>query len=152
MFKVGNQAEFASRDKDNLTKDADLRQQLFQQILLRYAYLTNLPDLPFVLRKLCSTLVAYFSQSTSEWRLPIREVLAAIFEHGSAAQFQHVTQYGTSDVAVLLPPMETITYQQLRGILWLSLSLVEDVSRCDPKSIEGYDDILPLPPSSLTSG
>jgi hypothetical protein len=142
MFKVGNQAKFASRDKDNLTKDADLRQQLFQQVLLRYAYLTNLPDLPFVLRKLCSTLVAFFSQPTSEWRLPVREVLAAIFEHGSAAQFQHVRQYGTSDVAA---PMETITHQQLRGILWLSLSLVEDVSRSDPKSMEGYDGVIHLP-------
>ena len=145
MFRVSNQAKFAFRDKDNLAKDADLRQQLFQQILLRYAYLTNLPDLPFVLRKLCSTLVAYFSQPTSEWRLPIRGVLAAIFEHGSAAQSQHVNQYGISDVAVLLLLMETITYQQLRGILWLSLSLVEDVSRSDPKSMEGYDGIIHLP-------
>jgi hypothetical protein len=89
--------------------------------------------------------VAYFSQPTSEWRLPIRGVLAAIFEHGSAAQSQHVTQYGISDVAVLLLLMETITYQQLRGILWLSLSLVEDVSRSDPKSMEGYDGIIHLP-------
>jgi hypothetical protein len=152
MFKVSNQAKFAFRDKDNLTKDADLRQQLFQQVLLRYAYLTNLPDLPFVLRKLCSTLVAYFSQPTSEWRLPVRGVLAAIFEHGSAAQFQHVRQYGTSDVAALMPPMETITYHQLRGILWLSLSLVEDVSRSDPKSMEGYDSVIHLSRSSLTSG
>jgi hypothetical protein len=93
----------------------------------------------FVLRKLCSTLVAYFAQPTSEWQFPVRDVLASIFGHGSAEQLEQITQLGTSEASLLVPPMKTITYEQLRGILWLSLSLVEDVLRSEPKGIDGYD-------------
>jgi hypothetical protein len=69
----------------------------------------------------------------------VRDVLASIFGHGSAEQLQQITQLGTSEAKLLVPPMKTITYEQLRAILWLSLSLVEDVLRSEPKGIDGYD-------------
>jgi hypothetical protein len=89
----------------------------------------------FVLRKLCSTLVAYFVQPTSDWLFPVRDVLASIFQ----PELQRVTQLGTPEVELLVPPMKTITYEQLRGVLWLSLSLVEDALRSDPRGIDGSE-------------
>lgn len=127
------------RDKDNLGKDENLRQQLLQQLIRRYAILTNAPDVAFVLRKLCSTLVTYFVQPTSGWQFPVRDVLASILEHGSASQFQYVTQLGITEINSLVPSMKAITYEQLRSVLWLSLSLVEDVLRSEPKGADGYD-------------
>lgn len=125
------------RDKDNFTKDENLRQQLQQQLVRRYAVLTNVPDTAFVLRKLCSTLAAYFAQPTTEWQLPVRDVLALLFAHGSPEQLQQIVELGASEIDSLVPPMKTITYEQLRGILWLSLSLVEDVLRNEPRGIAG---------------
>jgi hypothetical protein len=94
---------------------------------------------PFVLRKLCSTLAAYFAQPTTEWQFPVRDVLASIFGHGSAEQLKHIIELGTSEAKLLVPPMKTITYEQLRGVLWLSLSLVEDVLRNESRGIAGYE-------------
>ncbi len=130
-----------SRDTDGLARNDKLRNELLQQIVSQYAVLTNAQDTAYVLRKLCSTLVAYFLQSSSEWQLPIRHVLASISEHQPALQWQQGTKPLTSQAIALLSSGKPIGYHQLRGILWLCLSLVEDVVRSDPKGREGYSNL-----------
>ena len=130
-----------SRDADGLAHNDTLRNELLQQIVSRYAVLTNAQDTAYVLRKLCSTLVAYFLQSSSEWQLPIRHVLTSIFEHQPVLQWQQRSQLLTSRAITLLSTGKPIDYHQLRGILWLCLSLVEDVLRSDPKGNEGYSSL-----------
>lgn len=127
------------RDRDNFANDETLREQLQRQLIRRYAVLTNAPDVAFVLRKLCSTLATYFAQPTTDWRLPIRDVLASIFGHGTPEQLRHIVELGTSEFNMLLPSMKTITYDQLRAILWLSLSLIEDGLRNGPRGIAAYE-------------
>ena len=119
------------REKDSLDRDERLRGELLEQILSRIVYLTNTPATSYVMRKFTTTLSSFFLKEASEWRLPIRHVLTCMLM-GKFIPLGEV--YGSVSLAL---GSGSISYHQLRAILWLCLALVEYALRSDLKGPSG---------------
>ncbi len=82
-----------------------------------------------MLRKVCSTLAAFFLHPNSSWQLPIRHLLtfygAQVSEHEE-----------TDDVQKTWDNIQHVSPSQLRSVLWLGSSLVEEVTKLDVKGLE----------------
>ena len=97
--------------------------------------LTNAPDEPLVLQRLCSTLVAYILQPSATWQDAVRGLLFKNFQYGSADQRQNLAlaDKNSLDVRDL---MKTISFYQLRAILWFCSALVEGAQRADLSDVQ----------------
>ena len=110
-------------ERDGLAEDNDLRHQLLKSLVETYLALTNLGDAAFVLQKLSSTLVAYYLKPTSAWVFPIRQ-LAMSFESGHLEDNHAAVEHLVSHMK-----WQTLSFTQLRSILWFVATLSEDVEK-----------------------
>lgn len=78
-----------------------------------------------VIRKLCSTLVLYFSRPVSSWTYCIR-TLACSFHAGTAISEEALERYGPIEgiISVLSP-------QQITSLLSFSMIFAEEVDKLD---------------------
>ena len=97
--------------------------------------LTDAPDVPLVLQKLCSTLVAYILQPSATWQDAVRGLLIEIIQHGSADQRQYLALVEQRSLD-MLDLLKTISFHQLRAILWFCLALVEGAQQTDLNNIQ----------------
>ncbi len=113
-----------------LENEKSFRDTLLKELMTSYVNLTSQSEEHFVLRKVCSTLVTFFLRSNSAWRFPVRHILASlcgsqITEPGHVLGFDEAWNH-----------VRHIHPQQLRSALWLSSSLVEEVTRIEGKGAE----------------
>ncbi|EXJ79789.1 hypothetical protein A1O3_08073 [Capronia epimyces CBS 606.96] len=120
----------ADWDNDHLGKDEGMRSYLLEALITNYTRLVNLPDVNYVLRKLCSTLAALFVRSDSGWGYPLRQVLACFISG------RYVAENDLPEMALLLDHAEACPDQQLKGVLMVAAIVAEDLSSHPQSSVE----------------
>ena len=96
---------------------------LLQRLLTWSIQLVHAREQAFVLRKLCSALVAYFLRPSTTWNKCVRH-LTCCFAAGKHVTFEETTQF--SSTFKLLPSLSTL---QLKTLVWFSTTLVEEVGK-----------------------
>lgn len=83
---------------------------------------------PLVIRKLCSSLVAYFLRPSISWDECLRHLLCCLVA-GGVVNHEDLPRY---DSSIWL--MTALNDLQLKTLLWLSTSLVEEVGKTNSNS------------------
>ena len=83
---------------------------------------------PLVIRKLCSSLVAYFLRPSISWDRCLRHLLCCLVAEG-VVNHEDLPRYGPS-----IWLMAALNDIQLKTLLWLSTSLVEEVGKTNSNS------------------
>ena len=95
------------------------------------------------MRKLCSTLVAYFLQFSMSWTRCIRH-LVYCFCQDEAVPYQSVA--GAPDTPILI---ENLSHDKALVIFWFAATLVDEVGKTDSSAMKQLSDFL-APLSSFT--
>jgi hypothetical protein len=114
----------ADWESDGLSGDGDARKVLLEGLLNVYAQLVNASDATFIILKLCSTITAYFIKDNN-WCAAVKQVAASLLGG------QYVPLEPLTGTGVMTKLLDSMNFQQLRGTLCFSSTLVEDVSRLD---------------------
>jgi hypothetical protein len=107
-----------------------LRDVVLAELIASYVNFTNELEQQFVLRKVSSTLAAFFLHSNASWQLPVRHVLTSLCA-GQIVQPTEIDDFQKTWVRI-----QQISAPQLRGVLWLGSSLVEEATRHELKGTE----------------
>ena len=95
--------------------------------------LVNARDSQLVIRKLCSSLIAYYLRPLGRWKQCIRHLVLS-FNEG------HVVNSNTLAQDTKLGPVAVKLSQScLMTILWFTAGLVEEVGKINAASIQTYD-------------
>lgn len=90
------------------------------------------PDSSFVIRKLCSALVAYFLRPSTTWDKCLRHLLCC---------FTASRVVGTEEISQFPPPSEllgNLSIVQFKATLWFLTMLVEEVGKTSSKSSQTH--------------
>lgn len=82
------------------------------------------------MRKLCSTLVAYFLQFSTSWTRCIRHLLYCFFKH-QAMPYQSLAE--APDTPILI---ENLPHDKAIVIFWFAATLVDEVGKTDSNSMK----------------
>jgi hypothetical protein len=85
---------------------------------------------PLVLRKLCSTLVAYFMQFSTSWSRCIKHIMYCICT-SQAHPYSSLEE--APDTTILV---QNISEDQAVAIFWFAATLVEEVGKTDSNSMK----------------
>lgn len=85
-----------------------------------------------VVRKLCASLVAYFLRPTVSWPKCLLQLLSCL-NAGGAVAYEHLMSDHAEGAAQILP---TLGRSQLLTALWFSVTLIEEVGKTSPTSIQ----------------
>ena len=85
---------------------------------------------PLVLRKLCSTLVAYFMQFSMSWSRCIKHIMYCICTN-QAHPYSSLEE--APDTTILV---QNISEDQAVAIFWFAATLVEEVGKTDSNSMK----------------
>lgn len=107
-----------------------LHEAVIVKLIASYVNFTNQSEQPYVLRKVCSTLAAYFLHPNSSWQFPVRHVLKSLCD-GQVAEHG-----GLDTVQEIWSTVPHVKPSQLRGVLWLASSLIEELTKLDVKGTE----------------
>lgn len=98
-----------------------MRQYLLEALVSNYLRLVDLPESNFVLQKLCSTLVTFFTKPGSEWRFPLRHVFTCLLSG-------HYVPEGTlPEMQQLFEAAESYPAHRLKGVLLIATTMAEDL-------------------------
>lgn len=107
-----------------------MREAVLADLIQSYVNFTNQLEQKFVLRKVCSTLAAFYLHPKSSWRFPVRHVLISLCDN------QIAEHEGVNDFYKVWSGIEHETPMRLRSALWLGSSVVEEVAKSDVKGEE----------------
>ncbi len=107
-----------------------LQDQVLAELVTSYVIYSSQLEQQFVLRKVCSTLAAFYLYPNSGWQSPVRHVLTSL----CAGQFVPPEQ--VDDSQKVWTQIQYINAPQLRSSLWLGSALVEELTRQDLKATE----------------
>ncbi|KAL8907382.1 MAG: hypothetical protein Q9207_001432 [Kuettlingeria erythrocarpa] len=103
---------------------------------------------PLVIRKLCTSLVAYFLRPTVSWHRCMLHLLYC-FNAGDAVTSEQLMSSPDKDAARIVP---SLGREQLLASIWFAVNLIEDVGKTNPASllthkfyeqiISGLDDVV----------
>jgi uncharacterized membrane protein len=113
-----------------LEAENGLHDAVLAELIASYVDFTNQREQQFVLRKVSSTLAAFFLHSNASWPFPVRHVLTAL----CAGQIVQPTD--VDDFQQTWNKIQQISTPQLRSVLWLGSSLVEEATRHELKGVE----------------
>jgi hypothetical protein len=113
-----------------LDKEDGLRNAVLTELIASYVNFTNQLEQQFVLRKVSSTLAAFFLHSNASWPLPVRHVLTSLCA-GQIVQPTDIDNFQETWNRI-----QQISAPQLRSVLWLGSSLVEEATRHELKGAE----------------
>jgi hypothetical protein len=85
----------------------------------------NSSEAPFVLRKLCTSLVTYFCRPISDWSFPIRQLICAFHEG------HFVPEDMIQNIALTDDIMNRLNTIQMITVLWFSTYLVQELLKLD---------------------
>jgi len=114
----------------SLETEDGLRDTVLAELIASYVNFTNQLEQQFVLRKVSSTLAAFFLRSNASWPLPVRHVLTSL----CAGQVVQPTEI--DDFQQTWNRIQHISAPQLRSVLWLGSALVEEATRHELKGVE----------------
>jgi hypothetical protein len=107
-----------------------LRNAVLGALIASYVKFTSESEQKFVLRKVCTTLAAFFLHSNTSWQFPVRHILASLCD-GRLIEYEKV-----GDFQKTWSGLQNVTSQKLCSALWLSSSLVEEVTKSDLGGVE----------------
>jgi hypothetical protein len=103
---------------------------LLDRLLLWLVRSVNSMEKALVVRKICASLVAYFLRPHVSWKHCVRHLICC-FSVGDVVPPQNLSQHpSTAGLVMNLVPM------QLTTALWFSTSLIEEVGKTNPASIQ----------------
>ena len=105
---------------------------LLQRLLTWLIQLVQVGDGPLVIKKLCSSLVAYFLRASTSWDRCLRHVICCLVV-GRYYPHSHLEQ--------LAPTVELLAQSnplQLKTSLWFSTTLVEEVGKTNSNNSHMY--------------
>lgn len=103
---------------------------MLADLVASYVEFTNESEQQFVLRKICSTLAAFFLHPSSCWHFPVRYVLLSLCGN------QIAESEGLEDIYKAWSRIQHVNPMRLRSVLWLCSSLAEEVAKSDVKGDE----------------
>lgn len=103
---------------------------LLDRLLQWLARLANAGEGALVLRKLCSTLVTYFFRPSVNWDHCVRHIVDYMIT-GDVLVLENVSAMGT-----LGSVLSNMTPLKITVILWLASTLVEEVGKTNPNSVQ----------------
>ena len=103
---------------------------LLQRLMTWLVRLVQAGDDQLVIRKLCSSLVAYFLKSSTSWDRCLKHLIWC-FSIGSVVDKEGISQLPST--VVLLANLNAL---QLKTLLWFSTTLVEEVGKMNSNSIQ----------------
>ncbi|KAL8764203.1 MAG: hypothetical protein Q9184_000172 [Pyrenodesmia sp. 2 TL-2023] len=89
---------------------------------------------PLVVRKLCTSLVAYFLRPTVSWNRCLLH-LVCCFNAGEAVSYEQLMSTSDKDAARIVP---SLGREQLLASIWFALNLIEEVEMTSPASIQTH--------------
>jgi hypothetical protein len=116
----------------SLQNQQGLREAILSILIASYVKFTSQSEQQYVLRKVCSTLAAFFLHPNSFWDLPVRDIVTSLC-HGQRAQEGSIHDFSQTWARI-----EHISSLNLRSALWLCSSLVEETTKTDLKGPERY--------------
>ena len=123
---------FTEHSRNSLSpKDADSILQTLVEFLIKF--LSN-GEGALVIRKLCSTLVAFFLQFSTQWTHCIKHLTYCLYRN-QALEYSTVVDE-VPEASVMLQDMPS---HQLVAILWFSSGLVEEVGKMDSNSMKQFE-------------
>lgn len=114
------------------TLSAEDAAALLQRLLTWLIQLVHAGERPFVIRKLCSALVAYFLKPSTSWKRCLRHLLSC-FAAGRVVGPDELSRFPSSHE--LLIQLNTL---QLKTTLWFATALVEEVGKTSSKTSQTY--------------
>lgn len=122
--------ERLSITRDSLS-DADAI-SLLNRLIESLVGLVNAGDSHRVIRKLCSSLTAYYLRPAVAWKQCIRHLVLS-FNEGRA--FPNVTNNQAPETGLVAA---NLSLRCLKAVLWFAGGLVEEVGKADPASMQTY--------------
>lgn len=115
----------------NSLSDADAS-SLLDRLIESLIRLVNTGESHRVIRKLCSSLVAYYLRPAATWKLCIRHLVLS-FNEGRVVPSMTLTQAPETGLVAA-----KLSLACLKAILWFSGGLVEEVGKADTASMHTY--------------
>jgi len=103
---------------------------LLDRLLQWLVRLANAQEGALVLRKLCSTLVAYFFRPSVNWDHCVRHIVCSMIT-GNVLSSETVSSMGT--LGDVLSNMNNLEFTV---VLWFAAALVEEVGKINPNSVQ----------------
>ena len=114
---------------------------LFDRLISWLVRLVEATEKPLVLRKLCTSLVAYFLRPSVSWDHCIRHLICC-FSVGNVVSSQSLSQYpSTAELVSKLNHLQRMT------ILWFCVCLIEEVGKTNAASAMTYESLDPTYPT-----
>jgi hypothetical protein len=127
-LSLSSLVDSAERRRKSLgDEDADALLQTLIGFLVQF--LSN-GERALVVRKLCSTLVAYFLQFSIKWTRCIKHLMYCLYTN-------HAVPYqGLDDDLETATMVQNISNEKAVAILWFAAALVEEVGKTDSNSMK----------------
>ncbi len=129
MLRSRPRADFKPRESLS-EEDAG---SLLNRLLLWLVRLVNAGEGPLVIRKLCSSLIAYFLRPSVSWEHCIRHIICC-FSVGDVVPRDCLPQQPSTDQLV-----GKISRLHLITMMWFCAGLIEEVGKTNSSSLETYD-------------
>lgn len=108
------------------TLDEQNAQAVLQRLIFWLVKSVENDDSQMVIRKLCSTLVAYFVKASARWERPLFHLICS-FRQGDAVPADDVKAANIS-IELLLP---TLTTKQPQGLYWFAGALADEIGKME---------------------
>lgn len=105
------------RDWASLTSDES--KDLLNRLLFWFIQCVNGKDIPIVIRKLCTALVAVFKQTNGEWALCVRHIILCLTNNSLVDYTEAASRTNVRGIVASLSEV------QATACLWLGSALVE---------------------------
>ena len=103
---------------------------VLEKLLLWLVRLANCMEKPFITKKICAALVAYFLRPNVSWRHCVRHLLCCFGIGGVVPSHAVSKQMPTAELILDLEPY------QLKTALWFSTILVEEIGQTSFTSLQ----------------
>lgn len=109
---------------------------LLDRLLAWLLRLVNAGEKPLVLRKVCSSLIAYFLSPSDLWEHCVRHLICCFFVD-TVVPRQSLSQYpSTAELLGKFTQLQRLT------TLWFCMNLVEELGKTDFASIQTYKSLI----------
>ncbi|KAK6431275.1 member of the karyopherin-beta [Oleoguttula sp. CCFEE 5521] len=112
-------------NNDGQSLDEATSQHILQRLVFWFVSLVNATDKPLVIRKLCSTLVTFFTRVTFPWGRPLLHLICAF---GLGPETPVDVEAITRPTEELLQGLNT---QQHVALLWFTASLADEMAKME---------------------
>ena len=113
---------------------------LLTRLLQWFVRLVNQGEGSLVIKKLCTSLIAYFFRPSVSWDKCLLHVLLC-FKEGDAVNQDRLKDLSALDATSIMPQLQR---PQLLATLWFATNLIEEVGKTDAASLQAFAYQKPL--------